>query len=295
MNYEIHPPDRLLGDMNDKILKRKKFQDLSKGNTHNTMLTGRRMNVRGRSLSLEQQRSAEAQMHAPTHTHSMSKCYCAGSNNVKSQPDKRYILQLHSHKQHIPMRLKKQRYRADSISMQSRMVRWADSPEISSDPVKGNDITVPLSRDASEMSRESQESPQACTPRCSSSSSQHKSENSLLDKVKNFRKSHWYDCHASLKEKSPSSDHECVNHYVLNKRLFFEPLCIDERGQSSCPVCLISSGPAGEFLRDPCYNNSQCRPSHTMVTLPTVMMDPSHLQDNFKTSFFSARRTKDTA
>lgn len=111
--------------------------------------------VRGKTISLQQQRAAEAQMHAPTHAHLLSKCSCTDFGRIKTHPDSKYIVQLYSNKQHIPSRsipcssvpymfvciqfafmsklpyrLKRQRYRADSISRPLRTVKWADNEPI---------------------------------------------------------------------------------------------------------------------------------------------------------------------
>ncbi|XP_034235839.1 uncharacterized protein LOC117642108 [Thrips palmi] len=231
--------------------------------------------VRGKSISLQQQRAAEAQMHAPTHSHLLSKCSCTDFGKVRANPDSKYVVQLYGHKQRIPFRLKRQRYRADSVSRPPRTVKWADTdpPIMSPTNVKvggftsltqphedfkaGGDFSENHERNSGQVHSDCRES-----------------QSSFIDRVRTFRESHWEDCHASPRG-ATTSEHDCVHHYILNRRLFLEPVHTIN-GESSCPVCsLTSNQPERLHGHNTRLNYLASQPSKILVTLPTVLLEDS--------------------
>lgn len=228
-----------------------------------------------KSISLQQQRAAEAQMHAPTHSHLMSKCSCNNFEKIKSHPDSRYIVQLYGHKQRIPSRLKRQRYRADSIPRQPRTVKWADTdnPILRSSNSKKRDFSPPLQTHRADFKAGGDFFDYRDKASCQVHSDCSESRSSFLDRVRTFRESHWDDCHASPRGEG-NCEHECAHHYILNRRLFLEPVHT-VNGESSCPVCTLHSN-RPEHGPDSGSHRPANRPSKIMVTLPTVLLEDSH-------------------
>lgn len=256
-----------------------------KRNSQNNMkknVSDSRTSERLKSISLQQQRAAEVQMHAPTHSHAISKCYCTQENNIQAKADSKYVVQLYSQKQRIPTRVKQQRYRAASVPRNLRAVRWADTcDQFDRKWSKIDDLATLPSGNSSEVSVNYAH---ATIPEiCPSRQYENEPEINLLDKVKHFRESHWSDCHATTCEGTSPADHECVKHYVLNERLFLEPLHKDEGGYGTCPVCPSSSNNScrtqclKESLYSPLKSTSQNQSNHIIVTLPKVIQEPDNL------------------
>jgi len=80
-------------------------------------------------------------------------------------------------------------------------------------------------------------------------------EERLFERVKEFRQYNKHDCIGSSKILTESDSgqtgltelhdpgHTCIHGYVVNERLFPEPVNVDMTGSSVCPVCLTSRTP----------------------------------------------------
>lgn len=139
----------------------------------------------------------------------------------------------------------------------------------------------------------------------------HQLSNNLLERVKTFRESHWSDCHALSGASTSPTDHECswnklyvfirtfstyfclyiwkicssliykktlagVQHYMLNNRLFLEPLHRDGRCKDSCPVCSRSPPTSEKTLCNHVHFQSVSpsnQTSHVLVTLPKLILE----------------------
>lgn len=64
----------------------------------------------------------------------------------------------------------------------------------------------------------------------------------------NYRRMHWFDCHAETPEfyaRNPllAFNHNCVHRFIVNNRYKAKPVLVDHEGRSRCEICLSSEPP----------------------------------------------------
>ncbi|KAF4522181.1 hypothetical protein B566_EDAN007327 [Ephemera danica] len=68
---------------------------------------------------------------------------------------------------------------------------------------------------------------------------------SAIQELKQFRESHWFDCHGDAsKITAVQPNHSCVHKYALNDRKLPEPLSKDYKGRSVCSKCGLTAASA---------------------------------------------------